>query len=401
MIALDGATASVVAGAVVMVIAVAYIVVSMLARDVGGARLWALAAVLLAMAVVFAYVCSIAGDSSWPFAWGLGLSHAALVGSVGALVLGARAYNQANVEGPAFFIVGLALLTGAATIAETVRAVSAPGELWLLLSLSGLSVGVIYHAVTGSLRARAISLLMALGGIILGAYSAVRVIVLFTAGGDGDAYTRWFGMATTAIVVVVVVVLIGISVFVLRAVLVGGSRGVGADDPDILPLPVFRGRLQSLLRRSTERLELVAVIAVRIDDVPAVTVAFGREPADQMAAALRAGVRRFASPIALVGEAADSSTMHVATLASSAADARRQAGLLYRGIVRDFIESRDIVVPGIGIGVALSHALGYDADVLLAGALAAAEEAGASEEASVVIATVRDLAVDPFPAEPV
>ncbi|MFT4306903.1 MAG: hypothetical protein QM604_08435 [Microbacterium sp.] len=401
MIALDDATAAVVAGAVVMVIAVAYVIVSMLARDVGGARLWALAAVLLAMAVVFAYVCSISGHSSLSFAVALGLSHAALVGSAGTLVLGARAYNREDVEGPAPLIVGLALLTGAATTVQTIRDVAAPGELWLLLSVAGLSIGIVHHSLVRSLRAQPVSVLMALGGVVVGGYSAIRAIVLLAVGGDGDVYTSWFGMGDTAGVAAVVVVLIGISVFVLRAVLAGGARGGGADDPDILPPPVFRDRLRSLLSRSTDRLELVAVIAVRVDDVPAVTVAFGREPADQMAAALRSGVRRFASPIALVGEATDAGTMHVATLASSAADARRQAGLLYRGIVRDFIESRDIVVPGIGIGVALSHTLGYDADVLLAGAAAAAEEAGASEEASVVIATVRDLAVDPFPPEPV
>ncbi len=393
MTGLDGTTALVMACLVVAVVSIGYLVTSLRARDNGGARLWALSSALALAAVVFAYVCEVGDPTAWEYAWALALCHVAAAGGVGVLLLGCRAFNGRGVEGPTFLVIGIVVMIGVVTFLDAVNGTPGAGDLWLFLSVGGLSAGIAYHAVTRRLRTYAASWFLLIGCVIGGGY-ALAVSVSIVVGAP-----VWYSSVSSAMAVAVVVVLWAVAAFVLRVQLIAGDAARRREDTGVLSQSAFRHALRAVLHRSMERLDLIAVIAVSIDDVSAVTAAFGRASAERSTSALRRGVRRFAAPTALVGASYQDTTVFVATLSSTSADARRQAGLLYRGIVRDFVEARDIAMPGVGIGVALSQTLGYDADLLMAGAVSAAAEAEASEETSVVFARVRDLPVDPFPVE--
>jgi hypothetical protein len=400
MSALDATTASLMASVVAVVTAVFYLGTSLARRDTGGARLWALAYLLTILSVVSYYVWSMGTPGSWATVGALAMAHGASVGATGCFALGCRAFNRESVEGPAFIVAAAALLSGGATVIDA-DAGAAAGGAWLLASSAALSLWVAITAFRGRMRAHPMSWVLASAALLQGLVFLVRCVVFVVAGPQSELYREGFGDTLNAISILTLGLLFSFAVFVLRTVL-GDERGavrVG-EIPEIVPFRVFGEQLRALLHRSMERMEVVAVVAVRIDDLDAITVAFGGDISRQMTRALRLAVRRFAPPLAVVGEGEKSTIMYVATLASSQADARRQAGLLYRGVVQEFIEGRDVVLPAVGVGVALSQVLGYDAVALRDAARAAAVEASANEESSVGFATVRDLPADPFPAEP-
>lgn len=383
------------AGIVVVVTALTYIVGSIARRDGGGARLWALAYLLMLIGVVAYTVWGVGGQRSVGTEWAAGLGNAATVGAVGCLLLGCRAFNNAAVEGPAFMVAALSLLTGAATVAGGAPDAEWAGASWLFLSLAGLFIGVVIHALAGRLRTSRASWAFAAAAGIQAAFSLARCVALFTVGTDSALFSEWFGLTANAIVTVSAGLVMAFCTFMLRAALSDAPRPLtSAEKPEVISSSVFRVELTGVLRRATERMEVVAVIAVRIEDVPAISIAFGADVVQRMTWSLRDSVRRFASPFALVGDGDEPTSMYVATLSASPADARRQAGLIYRGVVQAFVTDGGAVVPGIGVGVALSQTVGYDADVLCRAALAASAEAAASEEASVVFAPARGFAAD-------
>lgn len=75
-------------------------------------------------------------------------------------------------------------------------------------------------------------------------------------------------------------------------------------------------------------------------------------------------------------------------LATTAAEARRQAAAIYRGCVDELSTLDRGLLPQVGVGVALTEALGYDAEILLASARRAAVDAACSVEASVLFGGV-------------
>ncbi|WP_404447109.1 hypothetical protein LG315_04575 [Microbacterium marinum] len=75
-------------------------------------------------------------------------------------------------------------------------------------------------------------------------------------------------------------------------------------------------------------------------------------------------------------------------LASTAADARRQAAAIYRGCIDELAGSPTGLLPVIGVGVALTETVGYDTAHLLDSARAAAVRAASSLESSVLFGGV-------------
>lgn len=397
---LDADTAGLMASAVVLMTSGLYLGTSLVRRDTSGARLWALGYLLTILGVVSFYVWWIGEPGSWGAIVALAMAQGATVGATGCFALGLLAYAPKPIEGRAFAVTALALLCAAASLVDAAAGGSSQ-QPWTFGAVGVLSLWTAAAAVQGRLRRYPMSWVLALAAAVQGLFSLGRFVTYVSFGGESAAYLNWFGPTPSNILLVTVGLMFSLSIFVLRTTLAGAHGAMVVRHIDeILPFSVFQEQLHALLRRSTQRMETVAVIAARIDALDAITSAFGGDISEEMTRALRSSARRFASPLALVGEGESPTVMYIATLASSQADARRQAGLLYRGIVQDFIDGRDVVLPGIGVGVALSQVLGYDAAHLIEGACTAAVQASANEEASVGFVTVRDLSVDPFPAEP-
>ena len=139
-----------------------------------------------------------------------------------------------------------------------------------------------------------------------------------------------------------------------------------------------------LLPGPTERLRFREMTP---DDLDEMAAAFGSDATDELAADWRRAVRRHAPASALVGEDGDA-TLSVCGLANTAADARRQAAAIYRGCIDDLAGNPTGLLPVVGVGIGLSETVGYDPEVLLDTARAAAVRASRSLEASVLFGGV-------------
>ena len=69
---------------------------------------------------------------------------------------------------------------------------------------------------------------------------------------------------------------------------------------------------------------------------------------------------------------------------------RRRASAIYRGCIDDLAGNPTGLLPIVGVGVALTETVGYDPEVLLNAARAAAQRASRSLEASVLFGGIED-----------
>jgi len=398
---LDPITAGIFTAIAVVTIAVTYIATTLSRRYSGGAQLWGIGFLLQIIAVVCTVVIGLFDASEWTSVWALALGNAAAVGAAGCVLMGFRAYNGEEVAGPSLMVVSLAFLVAAVTVVERPGAGGSTSVLWYSLAIAGLCVGAIIHAVGPRTRPRVATWVFVGSTTLFGAYHVMRAVVTLTAGGDSSVFAAWFGPVSLTLVVLVLGTVSSLTLFMLRAVLVSDQQATGfAAVDEVLAASAFLAMLRRILRRAAHRTELVVVIAVIVEDVGAITASFGQEVAEATTRVLRSAVREFASPVAAVGATDDRTIILVATTASSPSDARRQAGLIYRGVIERFVDARGIVVPGVGVGVALSQTLGYGPEVLVEAATIAAVEASESDETSVVFAQARGVGAPAFPGEP-
>ncbi len=87
----------------------------------------------------------------------------------------------------------------------------------------------------------------------------------------------------------------------------------------------------------------------------------------------------------LVGEGGDEALL-VAFEPASAAEARRVASRIPPRLLDEFAERGSAVIPVVGVGLALSDDVGYDADVMLPAAQDAARRSSTNPDASVIVA---------------
>jgi hypothetical protein len=331
---LDAGTAAVMAAIVVASGGLTFIGTALSPRyAAGGARLWGLAYLMVLVAVFSNLVGAASSDAG--SVWAHALGHGAGVAAVGCLLLGFRAYNGNEVQGPALMVAALAFLTVAASVIENVSAAGGAAEAFTYLALASVSAGAALHAVIGFTRRFVMAWVFAACLAVQTIFSGARVLVLVLIGPD-DPYAIWIETVGSSIMLVSAGLVSTIAIFVLRSVLAGesGARDSRAPDEEVLSATEFGTALRGILHRASARTELVVVIAVLVEDVGAITASFGRDVADAATRILRSAVRAYSSPVAIVGEGADPNIVLVATTATSPADARRQAGLLYRGVVQ-------------------------------------------------------------------
>lgn len=364
------------------VIAITYIITTLARRDRGSVRLWALAYLFVLVGMALAVLGSFADGGVWTRVWAVSIGSAVQVGAMGVFMLGLRAFGRRPTDGPSYLVIALALLTAGISLWTQQSVDSRPGQVWTLLASGALAFGASYHAVRASSMGRTVAAIVATGFGLWAAHAVIHAVMLV--GAVDSASPSWINPVTEGLALGGGA-LIAVGTFAAREAM-RASRGRITRPQAILPVAEFRAAVTDVLRRAAPRLELVAVIAVRVEDFRAVRVSFGAPVADRLQSALRDAVRAFAAPLALVGLADDPAVVYVATTASSPADVRRQAGVVYRAVIRQFGSDGALVVPGAGVGVALSSLLGYSATSLIAAAERSAHQAGHSDETSVVVA---------------
>jgi len=350
-------------------------------RDDAVGRIWA-GAFLAGPLALLAFLVWAQDRSAW---WAVAIGNAAFVSTISMMWLGCRRYNERRMG-----VASAAVTAGAALVAVVVL-VAGPhggdwagaGETYALLTVFGV-LGCV-ECLRGALRATRVAWTLAVVLALHSAFCLVRLVVFVVAGPDSAFFVTWLSTIPASFVTVTLTIVALVTASVLRAgrvpirglrMLTGPrartaaemARATGADS-GVLVAEQFWIALQGLLTRASWHNELVAVFAVRVDDLQRIATAFGTEAASDIARAWRESVRHHVPAAARVGEDGPSALL-VSTVVVSAADARRAAERISQGAFEDLRTVPGAVLPTVGVGVALTDEQGWDATALVARARA-------------------------------
>ncbi len=364
---------------------VLFIVETLLRRDEGAGRIWALG-FLAGMLTTLAYTMWSQAAEAW---WAVAVGNAAFVAATGCMWLGCRRFNRRRMDWAAALVAAGVLAAAVAVAVEGEAGGDWAGAVWMFVALIVFAGAGAVECLRGALRESRTAWVL---GAVLGfqaLFYVSRTTAFVISGPDTPLFQSAFGTIPTSFVTVVLTIVAVVVTSVLRAsrAPMRGYRrratpAVASDG--VLDHDLFDGALTDLCERASWRRELVGVIAVRVEDLEQISTAFGSEVARAVTEAWRTGVRRHAPSNALVAE--DGPTgLCVGILVDSPAEARRQAGAIYRGLFDDLGKVGGGVIPVVGVGIALSDAAGYDAQALQRVARDTAIRAADSIETSVLV----------------
>lgn len=370
---------------VVNVSGVLFIVETLLRRDEGAGRVWALG-FLAAMLTTLSYTVWAQTPGAW---WAVAVGNAAFVASTGCIWLGCRRFNGHGMRWSSWLVGAAVAGAGAMVVIAGPDGGSWAGALWMFVALMVLAAFGAAESLRGALRESRTAWVLAAVLGVQSLYYVSRTTAFVTSGPDSALFENAFGTIPTSFLTVVLTIVAVVVTSVLRATRAPMRGYLRVADPGtardgVLSRDLFDAALAGLCERASWRSETVGVIAVRVEDLDQISTAFGSEVARAVSETWRTGVRRHAPSNALVGED-DPTGLLVGLLVDSAHEARRQAGLIYRGLFDDLGKVGGGVIPVVGVGVALSDAAGYDPAGLQRVASEAATRAAASVETSVLV----------------
>ncbi|MFJ6652589.1 hypothetical protein ACIQLJ_07330 [Microbacterium sp. NPDC091313] len=382
---IDLFTVTLIAAVVIVVSTVLYLIETLLRKDGVPGRLWAVA-FLAGSFSVSAYLVWAADPTAF---LAVAVGNGAFVATAGFIWLGARAFNHRSLR-----VAGAVLALGVAVVVIASALPGPTGGAWA--GAVFLFLGNAVFALLGAVETRrgvlaahwnAIGLTAALG--IEAAFFVARTVVFVAAGADSELFRSWFGSEQTSVLTIALTIVAVVTTSVLRA---GESHLRGRPDTytiqvaldGVLTRDSFRSATVTLLERAQLNGESMCVMAVRVDDVHRMSVAFGPGEAEAVIRAWRTGVRRSAPSASLVGDST-SSELLCAYLTTSFSDVRRTASILHRRLLDDFGGLGISVIPVVGVGVAMTDRVGYDYATLVAAASDAARRAATSPDASVIL----------------
>ena len=380
---LDTFSVAVVTALVVCVCGVTFIAETLVRRDEGAGRVWAVA-FLCAIATTVSYLVWTLDPSNW---WVVAVGNGLFVSGTGFMWLGCRRFNGRPL-GWAVLVVAVGAV-GAVIAAAAEGPDGGPwaGAMWMFVALMILAAAGSVEALRpemGRLRtAWGLALVLGLQSL----FYVSRITAFAVAGPDSALFRTWFGTTTASMLTVILTIVAAIVASVLRATrapLRGHETSARPADDEIGLPGEFLASLSGLCARASWRSDVVGVISVRIDDLDQISTAFGSEVARAVDDAWRTSVRRHAPAEAFVGED-DGMGLLVGIRVDSLTDARRQAARIYRGVFEDLGGVTGGVIPMVGVGLALSDAVGYAPAQLVAVARDAAIRAATSVESSVVV----------------
>jgi hypothetical protein len=367
---LDLLSLQVMTALVVIVSGVIYVIGTVIRRDEGSSRLWSVA-FLSGTVCVIAYLVWAADRHAW---WAIAVGNATFVGVTGALWLGCRAYNGRRMRWSAVLSVTGIVAAFVGVIAQGPDGGDWAGAVAMFLALAVFGAVGCVECLRGELFATRTAWALA---IVLGlqcVYFTVRTVGFVVWGPESALFQAWLGTIPMSFLVVTFTIVTLVATSVLRA---GRTqvRGVEAIvrntgvDVGVMAFESFTAAARGVLTRSQWRHELVAVFAVRIDDLDQISTAFGSEVARGVAETWRSGVRRHAPAAARIGQDGVNGLVGV-TVVATAAEARTVATRIAQGVFEELRAVPGSVIPDVGVGLALSDTLGSDLDTLMAAARA-------------------------------
>lgn len=383
---LDPSTVSVMTALVLMVAGVVFVLETLLRKDEGAGRVWALA-FLAGMLTTVAYLVWGSTPGTW---WAVAVGNGCFVAGTGLLWLGARRFNERPMRWPS-------VVVGVGSIAASVAVVLAgpdggdwAGALVMFLGIAAFAVAGTCESVTGEMKQyrNAVGLAFVLG--LEAVYYIARSIVFIVYGPESAVFEQGFSTIVTSFLTVTLTIVAVVTTSVLRA---GRARLPGRPETTLLGMArdgvllgdAFRQVLADRAGRARRGGELMGVISTRMDDLAELATAFGTTEAQQVQAAWRAAAVRHAPTSAFVGDDGRGGVA-IGVHPTSQADARRMATRVSAGMSEALAALGTTVIPIAGVGVALTDAVGYEPDVLLEAARDASARASDSDDASVVVA---------------
>lgn len=382
---LDLASVLVMTALVVNISGILFIIETLLRRDEGAGRIWAVG-FLAAMLTTLAYMIWAQPGDAW---WAITVGNAAFVAGTGCMWLGCRRFNGRRMTWASLGVIAAVIAAAMSVVVQGEDGGDWAGAVWMFVALVVFAGAGAVECLRGALRESRTALVL---GAVLGfqsLYYVLRTAVFVTSGPESPLFQAGFGTISTSFLTVMLTIVAVVITSVLRATrapMRGHLRPASASGASdgILDAPSFSRLLRDLSARAAWRSEIVAVTAVRIDDLEQISTAFGSEVAGAVTEAWRTGVRRHAPTNANVAEDGPTGLV-VAVVVASAQEARRQAGTIYRGLFDDLGRVGGGVIPVVGVGVSLSDAAGYEPGELIRVAREAASRAATSVETSVLM----------------
>lgn len=383
---IDAFTVNLVVAIVTMTAGGLYVLETLLRREAGPGRVWALA-FLSAMLAVVAYLFWQGVAEPWV---AIAIGNAALVSTSGFFWLGCCSFNGRALRWPAVVVAAVAIAQVVWTLLAGPEGGDWAGSEVLLFGIAVFAASASIESRRGNMGATLSAIGFTVVFALVALYYATRGIVFVVWGPESALFSTWFGSSVTGIVSIVLTIVALTTATMLRSgritIRPDVDRAVlGMSSDGVLDPRSFPSALRNVLARARVGDELFAVVALRLDDLAQIGVAFGTDEEESVARLWRGGVRRYAPTFSLVGECDDSS-MLVAFEPETAADAGRIASRIQRRVMDDFAERGSAVIPVVGVGVALSSEVGHVHGVLIAEAEAAAARSSTSPDASVIFA---------------
>lgn len=383
---LDPMTQAIMTALVVVVAGVIFISETLLRRDEGAGRVWALA-YLAAMLTTLAYLAWAVVPSMW---WAVAVGNMTFVAGTGLMWLGCVRFN-----GPLSPLYSGVVTAGALATFITVLVKGPDGGAWagaevmfitIALFAGAGAIETLRGAMGKNVNAHTLAFVLGVQSI----YYVVRTVALFVMGGESEEFTRWFGTEVTSYLTVTLTITAVITTSVLRADrarLRGHTESsmVGFTSEGVLLGTSLNRLLVDWTDRAAVRRDPIVVISIVVEDLDTIATAFGDATASDVVELWIEGVRRHSPSTALIAEDGPG-RLFVVTDAASVNEAKAQAMQIFHGLLDDAGMVGAIVRPAVGIGLALSALVGYNPDVLLDSARSAATRATDSFESSVVVA---------------
>ncbi len=381
---LDLYTVSLMTALVVIVSSVVFLVGMLLRKDEGAARLWGLA-FLFGLLTVMSYLVWASTPGAW---WAIGVGNAAYVANIGSMWLGCRRFNGRSLGIPIGAVALVALAAFAAVAIEGPAGGDWAGAAFYLFGVSIFSGLAAWESLRGEIAINRLSWGLAIVLAAASIFFAARGIVLLTLGPESEVFRTWYDTVPASVLTVTltIVAVVVTSVLLAQGARIGSSEAPALGDDDVLPDVSFAHVLLDMSARARRRSELVGVVSLRIDDLPAIATAFGAEAAKSVGAAFNAVVRRYAPTTAFVGQDGPTGLL-VGIQPESTTDARRLATRIRRGLFDELSGVVGVVIPVVGVGVALSSVSGYEPAALMRDARDAARAAALSTETVIVAGT--------------
>lgn len=374
---------SLVALALVVGVSGAYFLLETLVlRDSGAGRLWAVG-FLAGVLTTFCYMVWALSDGV--AAWiAVAVGNTSFVAATGLLWLGARGFNKRTQwRWPVSLVVA-----GATLAAGTVLWEGVDGGAWA--GWQAYMGGVVVFGVLSAIEARrgrlgtepmSIALMAASG--FQAAYFATRMGIFVVVGAGTPLFDEWFGSTTVSLVSIVLTVVTVLSATSLRRRFEDADRS--SEQGRTPSAPAHDDDIVDVLARARGAGRTVALIALHVERIDLVGVAFGRNAATRVIDAMRSSARRRAPIWARVQDVGEDGVI-VACEAESTAVARREAEAIRRLVLDDLVEGDPIIVPVLGVGLVMAPSEEALVDRAIERAMEAAILSAGAPDARVVVA---------------